>query len=262
MPAEDSITHLYKFRSLASDFEEFTERILTHNELYFAAPVAFNDPFDCLPVLSASASDEEFLKHMEDVFDRQFPIMSRQDRDAYAKIALQKHQSNSNSPEAIGRLNDVMRQITNTVGVLSLAQYPDHILMWSHYADSHRGVCFRFKASSTTPFFGRAQSVSYQAERPIVNLFRDPPYKQVNSALLTKADIWSYEKEWRVIEHDLGPGVYEFPQSQLDGIIFGTRTKPSHKAKISELVKDRNSGIKLYEARISSKLFGIEINEI
>lgn len=262
MPAEDFITHLYKFRSLATDFEKFTERILTHNELYFSAPAAFNDPFDCLPVLSASASNEEFLKHMEDVFDRCFPIMSRQDRDTCTQIALEKHQSTSNSSEEIERLNEVMKQITNTVGVLSLARNPDHILMWSHYADSHRGVCFRFKASSTTPFFGRAQSVSYQAERPIVNLFRDPPYKQVNRALLTKADIWSYEKEWRVIEHNLGPGAYKFPQALLDGIIFGARTEPSHKAKISELVKGGNSSIKLYEARISSKLFGVEINEI
>ena len=47
--------HLYKYRSLSTKkdkedqktIREYTSRILTHNEIYFAKPSEFNDPFDC-----------------------------------------------------------------------------------------------------------------------------------------------------------------------------------------------------------------------
>lgn len=37
---------LYKYRSLAGTSKEYTKRILLNNELYFANPMDFNDPFE------------------------------------------------------------------------------------------------------------------------------------------------------------------------------------------------------------------------
>lgn len=35
-------------------------------------------------------------------------------------------------------------EILNGFAYYCMAKKPDNILMWSHYADSHKGVCFRF----------------------------------------------------------------------------------------------------------------------
>jgi hypothetical protein len=33
--------------------------------------------------------------------------------------------------------------VTSKVGVMCISEVPDDILMWSHYADCHKGVCSR-----------------------------------------------------------------------------------------------------------------------
>lgn len=259
---EDNIEHLYKFRSVSDLAIEYVERILTKNELYFPRPSEFNDPFDCLPVMSMDAPDKELLNYMEGLYKRFSPNMLRCDRKAKAKSDLKNHLKNHSSTEAQTNLDQNLKKITESVGILSLAQHPDHVLMWAHYADSHRGLCLRFKASSSTPFFGYAQKVTYQDERPKVNLIKDSPHEQVDKALLTKAGFWSYENEWRVIEHDKGPGVHCFPPKLLDGIIFGIRMPQQSRKQIVELALKRSDPVQLFEAKISSNVFGLEIYEI
>ena len=96
--------------------------------------------------------------------------------------------------------------------MLSLTESADDILMWSHYADSHRGVCLRF--STEIGFFKDAQQVVYQDERPVVNLIRDTPHVYQRKAVLYKSCHWEYEEEWRIIDHGTpGHGVHTFPQS-------------------------------------------------
>ena len=259
---EEAIKHLYKFRSLALESREFTERILTENELYFSRPSAFNDPFDCLPVMSLEAPDPEFLKYLIALYKRRMPGMSRTERKANAKIVLKDRKRNHRSSDALATLQEGMQEATNSAGVLSLAEHPDHVLMWAHYADSHRGICLRFRASSTTPFFGYAQRVHYQVERPAVNLINDSPHVQSEKALLTKADFWSYEREWRIVEHEKGPGVQRFPPELLDGLVLGARILKEDKERMLALAKDRSEPLQVFEARISATKFAVEIHEI
>ena len=49
--------------------------------------------------------------------------------------------------------------------------------MWSHCASAHRGVCIRFKAGRTTPFFGRARPVHYSDTRHSDKLHADRGYE-------------------------------------------------------------------------------------
>lgn len=73
---------------------------------------------------------------------------------------------------------------------------------WSHYADSHRGVCVHLD----TRFFPIkfAFQVKYGDEYPtlVVPRTERPPDEAFN-AYLRKARLWSYEREYRVIQFDL-----------------------------------------------------------
>src|SRR6185437_6477137 len=106
------------------------------------------------------------------------------------------------------------------LGILCLSAKCNDLLMWSHYANGHRGLCLEFEASDYTPFFGAALPVKYRDDRPTF----DPDgtqWQRVESAVLTKSKGWSYEEEWRVIDHDQGHGVHQFPARCLTGVIFG-----------------------------------------
>lgn len=56
----------YKYRSMADPgVIRWVERIVLHNEVYFAAAKTFNDPFDLRPVFSLAALKAQRLKDYE-----------------------------------------------------------------------------------------------------------------------------------------------------------------------------------------------------
>ena len=72
-------------------------------------------------------------------------------------------------------------------------------LLWSHYADNHRGICLVFDVPET-----RLVEIEYKAERLVDNdglqedstLISDTDHEQL---LKTKFEQWQYEEEWRWI---------------------------------------------------------------
>ena len=134
--------------------------------------------------------------------------------------------------------------------------------MWSHYADSHRGICLRFKATDTTPFFGLALEVDYQFDRPALNLVRDAPKVVLMKALLTKADYWRYENEYRIIDPFKGPGVQEFPRELLDGVYLGAKIHPNFRSRVLEWTKDYAPDSETYEAFFHPDAFRLTFERI
>src|SRR5262249_39812283 len=77
----------------------------------------------------------------------------------------------------------------------SLAGNCTNILLWSHYADSHRGLCIEFDTS--VEHFGVAYKVKYERDYPVLDLHSGLEL----AALLYKSDVWQYEEEYRMISH-------------------------------------------------------------
>jgi hypothetical protein len=150
-------------------------------------------------------------------------------------------------------------EVVNSVGVLSLSEKQDDVLMWSHYSSSHTGICLRFKVSAAKPFFANALPVRYQLERPVLDLASDDAHTQSEKALLTKADYWSYEKEWRILEHDKGPGVHVYPPALLDGIIMGALTPENDRALVREWIAERHVPTELLQARFHEQLYSLRM---
>ena len=61
---------------------------------------------------------------------------------------------------AFAKTTESLQSNVDASGVLCLSECHDDILMWSHYGDSHRGICLEFKATNTA-LFGEAQRVKY-----------------------------------------------------------------------------------------------------
>ncbi|MDF2415655.1 DUF2971 domain-containing protein [Aeromonas sp. 1HA1] len=130
------------------------------------------------------------------------------------------------------------------VGVVSLTETPRNILMWSHYANEHKGICIgyktnfldhhRHKIDSILPAFYRPIKVNYDNIRydPHTDIFQSENRSQlvkkaILKTLITKGDDWIYEKEHRSIiplsHHDYiqfnsKTNSFEFYQSQFNEI--------------------------------------------
>jgi hypothetical protein len=134
--------------------------------------------------------------------------------------------------------------------------------MWSHYADCHKGICLEFSTSQPS-FFQKAQPVNYGEEFPALNLrdiVVDEALRSTAPWMLMKACQWEYEKEWRVLDFEFGPGPKSFPPTTLTGVIFGCRTSDGDRNKVSAWV--RRGGVVFYQAKEVSGHFMLKIERL
>ena len=242
--------------------KEFTGRAITHQELFFSNARAFNDPFDCLPVVSTNATKKEFESYLGGFFERQYPSITRKQKIASVKEISNDPQRNHKSKEVAQQLRAGLDQAMGIAGVLSLSKDPDHVLMWSHYADCHRGICLEFKVCEEKGFFTEAHDVKYQPTRPVFNMITGDHHEIGRDALLTKADFWSYENEVRIVSPKRKPGVHRYPASLLTGVIFGVNTSDADKALVKEWVESLKHEVTLSQASINPKNYSLDIKKI
>jgi len=156
------------------------------------------------------------------------------------------------------------------LGVSCFSTKNNSILMWSHYANKHQGICLEFttgkyplvKADSDSKVHV-FQKVKYlRADRyPEVSLknFLDASPQTLN-AILCKAFEWRYEKEWRLVV-DHGEAGVCYQKESLSGVIFGLNMEDDLKVKVRALLVG-NPGVLFYQAKRSKTKYGVSIERL
>lgn len=101
----------------------------------------------------------------------------------------------------------LVENLVSKMGVVCLSHAGNQPLMWSHYADSHRGamVVFDSKSASLTGKvkpkgrMGMLNDVTYTAVRPMINYRTVTDINLFQAYTLTKSTDWEYERECRLI---------------------------------------------------------------
>jgi hypothetical protein len=248
-----SIKKLYRYRSMES-LE--LEGIFNNRQIYLPRPIDFNAPFECRPrIIPLSRLKRQFyLMQRAKIL---LPFASRNDRRQMVRKGMSE-------PQLFEKAYD---QLLITTIIYCLSEKNDEILIWSHYADGHKGVCLEFDAFSDAAFsemilFGDALKVYYSDTRPTINLLDigDKP-EEYKNAFLTKSTHWGYEQEWRIIrvEHQGGFGPRHFQPEILTGVIFGAFIAKQDKQKILELIKNYPTKINLYQSKINERRYQLDI---
>ena len=211
-------TYLYKYRSLAGPAREFTKAIFETGSLYYATPAELNDPFECFPVMLDRQPDAVRWAEQERLIEKYTQHLSIAERNRLKRRARARPREEIEALLTASHLN-----WRTQLGICSLTACPDDVLMWSHYADSNRGICLQFRTTSVLqPHFLHALPVIYVDERPTLDMSdrsaRDWPL--LERTLLMNAKRWEYEQEWRLIDQD-GHGPHSFPKWDLVGVILG-----------------------------------------
>jgi len=250
---------LYKYYK----FDKYTEKIFTHNDIYFSSPNVFNDPSDSKPHLISDGTMTERKRYLLKQYQRKYPKRSKEaistdvDMEIITKgrdrIVLEDAQK-----EAIELLRKKLR-------ICCFTEIRDSILMWAHYAKQHTGFCLEFDVNSE--FFRpatRAIKVKYDRFRPELNVLRLDSYPEgkLGEALLIKANDWQYEHEWRIVDYEKGEGTQNFPEDALSGVILGCRISQENKENVFRWCGKRKHPPTLYEAREKQKEFGLDIVKI
>lgn len=257
LPPESVPNRLYKFRSLTSaDDLKFTKDIVVGNRLYFASAATFNDPFDSVPNVTLAGSGTK----IREAYKRSIEVALVGSPRAEKRRAL----------AAILKvpLDDIQEKLRNSgslrsrqIGICSLSERWDHVLMWSHYAANHTGVCLGFSTSPDS-HLTFAQRVTYSDERPVVDWTSPEKDEALFRALLTKAQFWDYEKEWRLFDPARGSGAWPFPSEKLEVVIFGANVEPERKRLVQTWLNEKRDPVQLVQARISTERFELDFVQI
>ena len=244
---------LYKYRA----WDKSAIEILTLNKIWFASAKDFNDPFDCRVNFDMNPSNEEKRKYIRGLLERRCNDFTSAERKVVEDQWVCENRLNKDC--FLKLQNDLQKEI-DAKGVLCLSGEPRSLLMWSHYANGHRGVCIGFDGSCTNEFFGKALKVTYpdSDDRPPVKL-NDGSWEQTDKILFTKAHSWRYEKEWRIFDKDCPPGKQIFPASALKEVIIGCAMTDEDKQDLIQLAAKRNPRPNLFQAKVVHNKFKLDL---
>ncbi|MFM5353978.1 DUF2971 domain-containing protein [Aeromonas dhakensis] len=252
----DNHNEFYRFKYLGFGDENLSLNVIKEGTIKFTCPLDFNDPFDCQPV---SVVDDAVVNA---------PFFKR----AQAEKGLSPARKITERGKMIANLRratesgDLERAFLKTMGILSLSRTPSDILMWSHYADYHRGFVVGFKYDIEKMSYNSTLSdliphpVKYSDERFV--RYASKPFS--TDCLLLKSSAWKYEQEERVITANEGPGIHPYNKKDLlYCVIAGARIQSDKLKLLKDAVKsasnELNRDVILKQARLSKDKFAIDI---
>lgn len=238
---------------------------LLENKLYFSTPNMFNDPYDCLVYSDFNKIKSEIEMVGDAITNNQFiniilqaknacnfpPQMSKSLIDTFTsykddeisellkKVNIEFYDKNKEKYlRNAQRTDEALKYYHNKEARMAcLAEEKDNILMWSHYADSHKGFVIEYNTKSlhtnclncpegktqfnctgwnVTGLFPilytdqRYDATQYLADQIIIKMFTEKNLGNIWQKLdqldcikvsLYKHRSWSYEKEWRLFLH-------------------------------------------------------------
>lgn len=254
---------IFKYRKI----DDFTFRLLAKQEIHFSFPKDFNDPFDSVIRLDPNSSNDDWIKWIEHLKDQEM-----------AKRLVLHIKEGKTKPKPDEYL------MKNNMLVCSFSAKNDETLMWSHYADNHKGICIGFTVHSTPHGMAmafenkgfrdpskdgkglRLDEVTYSKYTPQpLSAFIDEESANIlmKSWLLTKHENWGYEQEYRilVLRDWVFTHTLQFYKPSLKSISFGVSTEEYYKEIIRKIVEMNYVGqdVEFYQAVPKQNSYLIEM---
>lgn len=212
-------TSLFKYRTINPD----TREALRNQKIWVASPNSFDDPFD--------TNTDNYVDEL-----------SPETIETFARRGIPQIRNINPST-----LHTLFVKQAKKFGILCLTENCESILMWSHYANGHRGLCLEFERTPDNLLgdHDRTGPVSYARLCPVL----DNKYQfdesnlgqfglELERLMFVKAKGWRYEREWRTYYRSVDC-LEDYP-GPLKSIIWGLCTDETDKVKVRHLVKGSN----------------------
>lgn len=264
---------LYKYRSI----NEYSLKNLEEDSIWLSDPKSFNDPYDCsfhhkVKIDPYNVDSVLSMAHehglINGLTEDQIQIVRESDNPT-AKLLELSYPDKPDYGRSCGEaLSHVIRERTNalvretsegfkqTFKICCFSENPKSILMWSHYADYHKGFCIGYDFHELGNEDVRTRSiypVIYSDEVfDATGVFGTPKNVDnilyLNQAALMKSSEWSYEKEWRLVFGNMlikEEMSYRMPKPKH--VILGTKISLDNEKAIRKVCDRKNiEVIKLY----------------
>jgi len=185
---------LFQFRAI----NKFSLFNLHTNTIWMNTPNNFNDPFDSAFAMKIP---------VDPIFDTPLcnskTSISKEECDIIKTIV-----SKTNNEINKKRVKDIKEYYS----ISCFSENKDSILMWSHYADQHKGFCIEYDTRTipSNEEYKRNLLMPVIYSHDFLDMYEywgqhtniNNPYA-FHYAATRKSPVWRYEKEWRlIVEHE------------------------------------------------------------
>jgi hypothetical protein len=253
----------FKYKKLNSETFDSLEK----NYLWLSKISSLNDPFECSLQLNNDAClrvyygdkrfSEGFKKNLNIEFSKEeIEQLTTSKKPYFTFIKICESKGLKVSLSAADQIKkqekrwvEILTQITENIKVCCFSERKDSLLMWSHYANEHKGICieYEFENESETRTF--LQPILYSNKIHKINTFEDLTVLNQVASTLTKCKDWEYEEEWRltILKQSVAlPNTIQAPKPIA--IYLGTRFHLNKEEEIEQLKKiAKEKGIPLYQ---------------
>lgn len=129
-----------------------------------------------------------------------------------------------------------LARVLDRIRVSCFSRNPKSILMWSHYGNSHKGICVGYRITKTylSEYNLHFDNIEYRDGIP------SPTDKENYKSFLSntfyiKNKEWSYEEEVRVVGYDLDAN--PIPAPKIEEIIFGINISDSDRKTVEKIFR-------------------------
>jgi len=270
MEQEELPKILYKYRSFQENIKgtRYQKESFENSTLYFASQKELNDPFDLKirKKLELMPREDIILKHLyyrgrverNKNFDSLWKIADLEykqnivkDKDHYINMSLL-------DLEEWGKAID--RRI------FCLSERNNDILMWSHYSNSNQGFCLGYDSNKLKSFFeqkfnenSELLKVHYFDEYPEIKPYIGKSNDYIIKRLASKSNIWSYEKEWRLIIYNPKKPVIQISNEIVEEIILGSCVSENTEKKILTIQRKEYPHAKVFKVEPDDSEFKLNV---
>ncbi len=267
--------------------------VILNSQIRFTPLGALNDPYELRPYMDRLAEKSRIQEHLEKNFPRLIGEACDDEDAIYGPIGKEDilRFAEERKPALYGFVEKAQSRVTRSlmgifqakcnelIGALSLSEAAGDQLMWSHYAEEHKGYVVGF--NSEDPFFDQRVSpedelrhlkrITYVAERPPLNLADST----ATDLFFVKSNAWEYEAEWRILLPLSGASItneaefypihlFSFPPKAVSSVIIGMRMSDDDIFRIKShlATSDHYSHVKIYRASLHDRSYEILLNEL
>jgi Protein of unknown function (DUF2971) len=163
------------------------------------------------------------------------------------------------------------RQLAQRSGMLCFSANWSNPVMWSHYADKHRGLCLGFEVPNEvcmSVVYTKARLPQIAEEILQLNPGHPDAEAKMRRLLTTKYIDWSYENEIRIftsldsIDPDSNLHFVDFSERlKLTKVVVGARSHISRNT-VREALRDLDESVDVIKARLAFKRFQVVPNKV
>ncbi len=148
------------------------------------------------------------------------------------------------------KIEKEFKDYTQSKAVSCFSKKMDSILMWSHYAESHKGFCIgidspELENSDLLSYVNYSEDFLEVDHKAFLYSNKKGKINKEWERILTQKYIdWKYEEEVRLILHFDNPQAkgkcFSLPEGSIKEIYFGCKMNDKNKSNIRKIMADRN----------------------